>query len=145
MEILVIDGQGGGLGKAIVERIRKEFDNDVKIIALGTNVTATSQMLKAGANEGATGENAICFNAKRVDVIIGPIGIIAANSMLGELTPAMATAIASSDAKKILIPSNRCNIEIVGVSEEPLPNQINKAVEIIKSIINGKACQEKHD
>ena len=92
MRIAVIDGQGGGIGKAIVEKLRKEMQEGIDIVALGTNSTATSIMIKAGANEGATGENAIVYNAPRVDVIVGAIGIIAANSMLGELTPAMARA-----------------------------------------------------
>ncbi len=90
MRIAVIDGQGGGIGKTIVEKLRKELPEDVEIIALGTNALATSCMLKAGANEGATGENAIVANAGKVDVIMGTVGIIAANSMLGELTPQMA-------------------------------------------------------
>jgi NAD(P)-dependent dehydrogenase (short-subunit alcohol dehydrogenase family) len=103
MKIAVVDGQGGGIGKALVEKLRIEFGNDIEITALGTNALATSLMLRAGADEGASGENAIVYNAGRVDVIIGPIGIIAADSMLGELTPAMAKAIAGSSAKKILI------------------------------------------
>jgi len=104
MRIAVVDGQGGGIGKAIVEKLRKELPGDVEIIALGTNSAATVLMLKAGANEGATGENAIVYNADKVDVIMGVIGIIAANSMMGELTPLMARAIAESPAKKVLIP-----------------------------------------
>jgi len=100
MRIAVIDGQGGGIGKAIVEKLRKELSEDVEIIALGTNALATSYMLKAGANEGATGENAIIVNVGKADVIMGTIGILAANSMLGELTPLLARAIAESPAKK---------------------------------------------
>ncbi len=134
MRIAVVDGQGGGIGKTIVEKLRKELPEDVEIIALGTNALATSYMLKAGANEGATGENAIIVNAGRVDVIMGTVGIIAANAMLGELTAAMANAIADSPAKKILLPMNRCNIEIVGVDKcEPLPHLTDKAVQSLKS------------
>ncbi|MCX8130068.1 MAG: DUF3842 family protein [Clostridia bacterium] len=132
MRIAVIDGQGGGIGKAIVEKLRKELPEETDIVALGTNAVATMIMLKAGANEGATGENAIVFNASKVDVIVGTIGIIAANSMMGELTPKMASAISESPAKKILIPLNRCSIEVVAVKKEPLPHYIDYAVNAIK-------------
>lgn len=132
MRIAVIDGQGGGIGKAIVEKLRKELPEGVEIVALGTNSTATSIMMKAGANEGATGENAIVYNAGRVNVIAGAIGIIAANAMLGELTPAMARAIAESPARKVLLPLNRCNIETVGVDRsKPMPHLIDEMVQII--------------
>jgi len=136
MRIAVIDGQGGGIGKSIVEKLRKELPEDVEIVALGTNSLATSIMLKVGANEGATGENAIVCNSNKVDIVMGAIGIIAANSMLGELTPLMAKAIAESQAKKILLPLNRCNIEIVGVDRsEPMPHLIDKAVQSVKEYI----------
>ena len=133
MRIAVVDGQGGGIGKTIVEKLRKELSEGTEIIALGTNSMATSFMLKAGANEGATGENAIAYNVDKVDIIIGAVGIIAANSMLGELSPLMSKAIAESTAKKVLLPLNRCNIEIVGVDKsEPMPRLIDKAVHAIK-------------
>jgi len=138
LRIAVIDGQGGGIGKAIVDKLRKELPEDTEIIALGTNSAATVLMLKAGANEGATGESAIVYNASRVDVIIGTIGIIVSNAMMGELTPAMATAISESPAKKILIPLNRCNIEVAGVKSEPLPHQIDSAVSMIKSLLQAQ-------
>jgi len=134
MRIAVVDGQGGGIGKAIVEKARKELPDDVEIIALGTNALAAALMLKAGANEGASGENAIVFNAYRVDVIVGTIGIVVANSMMGELSPDMARAISESPARKVLIPLNRCNIDIAGVRSEPLPHHIDNAVDIIKDI-----------
>ena len=119
MKIAVIDGQGGGIGKALVEKLHQALPENVEIIALGTNALAVAAMMKAGANEGASGENAIVHNSGKVDVIVGVIGIIAANSMMGELTPLMAKAIAESPAKKVLIPLNRCNIEVVGVKSEP--------------------------
>ena len=138
MRIAVIDGQGGGIGKAIVEKLRVAFSENIEILVLGTNALATSLMIKAGANEGASGENAIVVNAPKVNIIIGSIGIIAANSMLGELTPLMAKAIAESPAKKLLIPLNRCNIQVVGVNNEPLPHYIDLIIGIIKGQIRGE-------
>lgn len=137
MRIAVVDGQGGGIGKAIVEKLREAFGNELEIMVLGTNALATSLMLKAGGNEGATGENAIVFCAPKADIIIGTIGIIAANSMLGELTPLEAKAIAESPAKKVLIPLNRCNIEVAGVINESLPLSIDHAIQIVKGYIGG--------
>lgn len=141
MKIAVIDGQGGKIGKAIVEKLKKELPGDVEIIALGTNSAATVLMLKAGADAGATGENAIVCNADKVDIIIGAIGIIAADAMMGELTPKMAEAIAKSHARKILIPLNRCNIEIVGLKNESLPHFIDEAVKTVKDSLQGKDCK----
>jgi len=128
MKIAVVDGQGGGIGRIIVDKLKKELPPEVVIIALGTNAMATMQMLKAGADEGASGENAVIYNSARVDIIVGVIGIIVANAMMGELTPSMSLAISQSRAKKLLIPLNRCNVEIVGVRNEPLPNLIDNAV-----------------
>jgi hypothetical protein len=133
MRIAVVDGQGGGIGKAIVERLRKEYDDKIEIIALGTNSLATSLMLKVGANEGATGENAIVYNVSKVDLILGPIGIVCANSLLGELTPLMAKAIAESPAKKILVPLNKCNVIVAGTESKPLPNYIDDAIKVVKA------------
>ena len=135
MKVAVIDGQGGGIGRAIVEKLRAAFNEEIKIVVLGTNALATSIMLKAGGNEGASGENAIIYNVPKVDIIIGSIGIIAANSMMGELTPLMAKAIAESPAKKILIPLSRCNIQVVGVVSEPLPHYLDLAVQIVKEYV----------
>lgn len=134
MRIAVVDGQGGGIGKNIVEKLRAGLPDDVEIIALGTNAIATTNMLKAGANEGASGENAILFMADKVDFIVGTIAVLAANSMLGELTPRMAAAIAASPARKILLPQNRIGIEVIGVVSEPLPHQISQLVERILEI-----------
>lgn len=133
MRIAVIDGQGGGIGKAIVAKFRQSFEERIEIVALGTNSVATSLMLKAGANEGATGESAIIYNAPKVDIILGPIGIIYAYSFLGELTPLMATAIAESPAKKVLIPLNKCNISVAGIENKPLPHYIDDAINIVKA------------
>lgn len=136
MRIAVIDGQGGGIGKHITERIRKISPEGLEILALGTNALATSVMLKAGANEGASGENAIVYNAPRVDIIVGSVSIMYANSMSGELTPKMAEAIASSPAKKILLPLTKSEVVIVGVKPEPLPHLIDELIMQIKKILN---------
>lgn len=132
MRIAVIDGQGGGIGKHITEKIRKELGNNVEIIALGTNSVATSMMLKAGANEGATGENAIICTVDEVDVITGSLSILVANSMLGELTPSIATAVSQSKAMKVLLPIGRNRVEIIGVQQEPLPHLIDMLVDNLK-------------
>lgn len=129
---MVMDGQGGGIGRAIIKRLRGTFGEEVEILALGTNSVATSQMMKAGANRGATGENAIIKTAPETDIIIGPLAIIMANSMMGEVTPGMSQAISSSNALKILIPLTQESVKIVGVSGEPLPHLIDQVIEIIK-------------
>lgn len=133
-DIAVIDGKGGGIGKILVESIKKEFPN-IKILALGTNSTATAQMLKAGAEDGATGENAIIQNAYKVPIIVGVLAIIMPNSLLGELTPKMAEAICDSDALKILIPSHKCNAYIAGINDKSLQQLINDALKLIKENI----------
>jgi hypothetical protein len=129
---MVMDGQGGGIGRAIIKRLREAFGEEVEILALGTNSVATSQMMKSGANRGATGENAIIKIAPEVDIIIGPLAIIMANSMMGEVTPGISQAISSSKALKILIPLTQERVEIIGVSSEPLPHLIDQAIELIK-------------
>lgn len=131
MRIAVIDGQGGGIGKSLVEKIKSRYGNQVRVIALGTNAVATSLMIRAGADDGASGENAILVNAEQVDIIVGTVGIISANSMLGELTPVMAKAISTSPAKKILIPLNRCNLMVTGVSASTLPEHIEEVIDLI--------------
>ena len=134
-KIAVVDGQGGGIGSLVIKRLKEEFGDRLEITALGTNSTSTSAMMKARANKGATGENAIIWNAGRVDVIIGPMSIVLANGMLGELTPRMAEAIASSSAMKLLIPLNQENVEVIGTLREPLPHIIEKLVETIKETV----------
>lgn len=130
--LMVMDGQGGGIGRAIIRRLRDAFGEDVEILALGTNSVATSQMMKAGANRGATGENAIVRTAPEADIIIGPLGIIIANAMMGEVTPEMSKAIGSSKALKVLIPLTQERVEIMGLSREPLPHLIDQVIEVIK-------------
>jgi hypothetical protein len=133
--ICVIDGRGGGIGASIIKYLRAEFEENIELLALGTNVIATSQMLRAGANKGGSGENAICLNAAKADCIVGTISITWANSMLGELTPNMARAVTSSPAVKILIPLCQEPIEIIGTSDEPLPHLLEKMVKKIKEMI----------
>lgn len=128
-KICVIDGQGGGIGSAIIKKIKGTFGERIEIIALGTNAIATAQMIKARANRGASGENSIVQTVQQVDVIIGPIGIIMAHAMLGEVTPAMAEAISRSPARKILLPLSQENIEIAGVENIPLPRLIDALIE----------------
>ncbi len=132
MKIAVIDGHGGGIGVAIVKGLREEFRESIEIIALGTNATATSAMLKARANKGATGENAIVTMAPKVSLILGSLSIISANSMLGELTPKMAEAIASSPAEKILIPMTQERLSVVGVVQEPLPHLVEEMIKLVR-------------
>ncbi len=124
MRICVVDGQGGGIGSTIIKKLRQEFQEQTEIIALGTNSIATSSMMKAKANKGATGENAMIVTVKTADIIIGSLSIIVANSMMGELTPKMADAIASSSAHKLLLPLFQENIEIIGTTKEPLPHLV---------------------
>ena len=134
-KIMVVDGQGGGIGATIISAIRKEIGEDVVIYALGTNSIATSRMMKAGANKGGTGESAVEYVSKKVDIIVGPISIIMPYSMMGELTPNMATAISTSDALKILLPLTQENVRIVGDPGEPLPHQVAEAINIIKEVM----------
>ncbi len=130
--IAVIDGQGGGIGALIIKAIRDAFGEKIEILALGTNSTATSAMMKARANKGATGENAIVWNAPKVDMIAGPLSIVLANGMLGELTPRIAEAVASSSAKCYLLPVNQEGVDIIGVVKDPLPHMIDKLISLMK-------------
>ncbi|MBS3732923.1 MAG: DUF3842 family protein [Desulfobacterales bacterium] len=127
--ICVIDGQGGGIGATIIKRLRALFEEDVDIVALGTNAIATAQMLKARANRGASGENAIVQTVPRMDVIIGPVGIVMANAMMGEVSPKIAGAVTSSEARKLLIPLSQENVVIVGASSQPLPHLLDILLE----------------
>lgn len=128
MKIMVMDGQGGGVGRSLIEELHSRYP-EAELIAVGTNATATSNMMKGGTNEGATGENAVVYNSARVDAILGPIGIVMANAMLGEITPRMAEAVASSDVPILLIPMSRCNAQVMGVENRKLADNIREAVE----------------
>lgn len=135
--ICVIDGQGGGIGAAFIRYLKTSYGESLELIALGINTIATAQMLKAGANRGASGENAICRTVMQTDCIVGPIAITWANAMLGEVTAKMAEAVTSSAAPKILLPITQENIEIVGVIREPLPHLVQIAVDRkLKEILN---------
>jgi hypothetical protein len=128
IRVAVIDGQGGGIGTTVVKKIKEACGEQVEVWALGTNAIATSQMMKARANRGATGENAICHCVQQVDVIIGPVAILLSNAMMGEVTPAMVQAIGSARARKILIPLTQEPLVVVGTVREPLPHLVEKLV-----------------
>lgn len=134
MKITIIDGQGGKLGKTIVEQLKKRHP-ELELYAIGTNSLATAAMLKAGADHGATGENPCIVNAQDSDIIIGPVGIVIANALLGEITPAIATAVGASKAYKILIPMNKCNHYIVGCENVGLSENIRMVCEKVEELI----------
>lgn len=129
-----MDGQGGGMGAAIIKGLRTAISQEMEIWALGTNSIATSRMMKAGANRGATGENAIVHTSPKVDVISGPLAILMPNAMMGEVTPAMARAVSSSEARKILIPLTQERVRLVGTTGEPLPHLVDQVVQDIKEM-----------
>ena len=135
LKVAVVDGQGGGIGSLIVKRLKEEFGENIEVLALGTNAAATTAMMKSKSNKGATGENAISWNANRVDIIIGTLSIVLPNAMLGELTHAMAESILSSNTKKILLPLNQEGIDVVSVVKEPLPHMVEKIIEIVRQEI----------
>lgn len=134
MKITIIDGQGGKMGKAVIEQLKKAHPH-LELYAIGTNSIATSAMIKAGADYGATGENPAIVNARDSDIIIGPIGIVFADSLLGEITPSIAAAIGASPAFKILIPVNRCNHFIVGCKDAGLGEYIRMVCEKIEELL----------
>ena len=137
MKLLVIDGQGGQLGSQIIKAIRNRY-NDIHIIAVGTNATATASMIKAGANQGATGENPVIVASRKADVIIGPVGIVIADSLLGEITPKMAVAVGQSNATKILIPINKCENLVAGVPNLTTTALIDDTLNKLQEIISKK-------
>ncbi|MGN0420045.1 MAG: DUF3842 family protein [Acetatifactor sp.] len=135
MNILVIDAQGGGIGRQVITAVRKAYP-EIRVTAVGTNSIATAAMLKAGANEAATGENAVVVCCRKADVIIGPVGIVIADALLGEITPAMSAAIGQSNAKKLLIPVNHCNNIVVGVADLSMQKLVDAVVQEL-----GRNCQ----
>ena len=134
MKVLVIDGQGGGLGKQLVAAV-KTCDPNIEIVAVGTNSTATNVMLKAGADQAATGENSVVTVCRSADVIMGPVGIVIADAMLGEITPRMAQAVGQSAAKRILIPVNLCDNIVVGIENMSMGRRVECAVDALKGIM----------
>ena len=136
MLVMVMDGQGGGIGSVLIKSLRAETGQGLDILALGTNSEATSRMMKAGANRGATGENAIVRTSAEVDVIVGPLAIIMPHAMMGEVTPRMAEAVCASRARKILLPLTQEKVTLAGLVGEPLPHLVNQAVQWIKEIAN---------
>ena len=133
LHILIVDAQGGGVGRQLVAAVRQELPQS-RVTAVGANSAATAAMLKAGADQGATGENAVVVACRQADVILGPIGIVIADAMLGEITPRMAAAVAQSGAKRILIPFDHCDNIIVGVPETSMKNLVRQAVETLLQI-----------
>lgn len=133
MKVLVIDGKSGKMGQALVERI-KTSGLACELTAIGTNAIATAAMMKAGADAGATGENPVIVACRTADVILGPIGILAADSLMGEITPAMAQAIGQSGAKKLVLPVNQCSILVAGTQSLSLSRLMDEAVELLKSL-----------
>lgn len=126
--VLVLDGQGGGMGTQLIKMLVPALPGDCELLAVGTNVLATNAMLKAGAPHGATGENAVIYNAARADLILGPIGMILANGILGEISPRMATAVSGAAAEKILIPSSHCGVQVAGTQDCRLEEYLQNAV-----------------
>ncbi len=139
VNVLVIDGQGGGLGRQLVAALSAQCP-DIRLTAVGTNSLAANAMLKAGAQRAATGENAVVVNSRRADIIVGPIGIVIADALLGEITPAMATAVCQSNATRVLIPVNHCENYIVGVPDQPISSLVAAAVQKVKELCSGGRC-----
>ena len=137
--VLVIDGQGGGLGRQLVAAIAAACP-EAELTAVGTNSLAANAMLKAGAARAATGENAVVVNCRHADVIVGPIGIVIADALLGEITPAMAAAVCQSGAKRVLVPINHCENYVVGVPEQPVSQLVSAAAQKVKALCEGKTC-----
>ncbi len=127
--VLILDGQGGGIGAQLARMMAKELPDGWEMLAVGTNVTATAAMLRAGASQGATGENALIYNAARADLILGPIGVMLANGILGEVSPAMAAAVSGSKAVKVLIPTSTCGVYVAGTEELRLEDYLARAVD----------------
>ncbi len=132
-KVLVIDGQGGGLGRQLVSALAAACP-EAELTAVGTNSLAANAMLKAGASRAATGENAVVVNCRRADVIVGPIGIVIADALLGEITPAMAAAVCQSGARRVLVPINHCENYVVGVPDQPVSQLVAAAARKVKEL-----------
>jgi hypothetical protein len=130
IQILVVDGQGGKIGKLLIEGIKDKFKS-ISITAVGTNSIATANMIKAGATKAATGENPVVVACRYADIIVGPIGIVIADSLFGEVTPNMALAVGQSSAAKVLIPMNKCDNQVVGIKDMPIGEMIDEAIKMI--------------
>ena len=139
MNVLVIDGQGGGLGRQLVATLSAQCP-DIRLVAVGTNSVAAQAMHRAGAQRTATGENAVVVNCRNADIIVGPIGIVIADALLGEITPAMAAAVCQCGAKRVLIPVNHCDNYIVGVPEQPIGDLVTAAVQKVTDLCGGSSC-----
>ena len=135
-QVLVIDGQGGGLGRQLVSALAAACP-EAELTAVGTNSLAANAMLKAGASRAATGENAVVVNCRRADVIVGPIGIVIADALLGEITPAMAAAVCQSGARRVLVPINHCENYVVGVPDQPVSQLVAAAAQKVKELCSG--------
>ncbi len=138
MRIAVIDGQGGGIGTSIIRKIKDVFAEAIEVWALGTNAIATAQMMKAGANKGATGENAIRHSIGQVDVVAGPISVLVTHSMMGEVTPAIANAVGSCSAVKLLLPLTQDPVTVIGTVREPLPHLVDKLIQHLTDLLTAQ-------
>ena len=136
MKIVIIDGQGGKLGKLLVEQLKQRCPQ-VQLYAIGTNSIATATMLRAGADFGATGENPVIRGVMDADVVLGPMGIVVAHAILGEVTPTMAEAVGGCQARKLLIPMNSCGVQVAGVQEQPLTAYVNQLVDQVCAMMEG--------
>jgi hypothetical protein len=131
MRIMVVDGMGGRIGQEIVSRLRAALPDDVEILAVGTNSIATSAMMKAGANRGATGENAVRVTVREADVLMGPLSVLMPDSMMGEVTPGIAAALCDSTARRVMLPLTNPRIDLVGITKTPLPHLMEEAIELV--------------
>jgi vacuolar-type H+-ATPase subunit E/Vma4 len=136
MRILVIDGMGGRIGQEIVSRLREALGERVEILAVGTYSIATAAMMKAGANRGATGENAVKVTAREADVLMGPLSVLVPDSMMGEVTPMMAQALADSPTRKVMLPLTSPRIDLVGITKTPLPHLMEEATRMVAALLD---------
>ncbi len=134
MKILIIDGQGGGLGRQLVTAVKEQYP-EIEVLAVGTNSAATNAMLRAGADRAATGENSVVVASGQADVIMGPLGMVIADSMLGEITPRMALAVGQSRAKRILVPVSQCDNIVAGTQDISMAQNVQNAVAVLQTLI----------